>query len=170
MCFFLTSIISLSASRIEHTKAKVLITSSYALESYKKIELAHDFVEKALEKSQHKPKVLCLNRNKSDSIPKSFADFDSQMKKMEKEPICKPEVRENERARNTYDQCLLKILDSRHPVYYLHTSGTTGAPKALCRENGGQAVAIYNAMWDIFGVRGFGDTMFAASDVGWVVG
>nr|WP_307086653.1 AMP-binding protein [Arthrobacter agilis] len=55
------------------------------------------------------------------------------------------------------------------PLYILYTSGTTGSPKGVVRDNGGHAVALTWSMRAIFGV-GPGDTMLTASDVGWVVG
>lgn len=55
------------------------------------------------------------------------------------------------------------------PLYILYTSGTTGTPKGVVRDNGGHAVALAWSMAHIFGV-GAGDVFWAASDVGWVVG
>lgn len=60
-------------------------------------------------------------------------------------------------------------VKSSDPLYYLHTSGTTGKPKALVRPNGGHAVQLLHSMEEIYGIRQ-GDVMCAFSDIGWVVG
>ena len=55
------------------------------------------------------------------------------------------------------------------PLYILYTSGTTGVPKGVVRDNGGHAVAMAWSMDKVYGVKA-GEVFWAASDVGWVVG
>ncbi len=72
-------------------------------------------------------------------------------------------------ARDAGEEASCTPVASTDPLYVLYTSGTTGQPKGVVRDNGGHMVALRWSMEHFFGVNA-GDVFWAASDIGWVVG
>jgi propionyl-CoA synthetase len=147
------------AQRIEASQPKAILTASCGIEGSKGALPYQPMVRGALEQSPHKvPKTIIWQREQS-----KWND-----------------IRENDGERN-WQQLVKKARDSglkadNVPVkssdglYIIYTSGTTGLPKGVLREAGGHAVGLNLSIRYLFGIRGPGDVMFTASDVGWVVG
>ncbi len=139
------------AIRIEDARPNVIVTASGAIEGQKTLAYG-PMVDKAIELSAHKPeKVIMYQRQfvKAAMKPGRDLDWEELMAK------AKPAGCTNVQATD--------------PLYILYTSGTTGKPKGVVRDNGGHAVALRWSMRYIYNVEP-GDVFWAASDVGWVVG
>ncbi len=139
------------AIRIDHAKPKMLISASGAIEGKKLIEYK-PLLDKAMELADHKAeKCIIFQRDFVQAELQDDRDVDWQEIISGADPVdCVP----------------VKATD---PLYILYTSGTTGMPKGVVRDNGGHAVALHWSMKNIYDVQP-GDVYWAASDVGWVVG
>lgn len=145
------------AVRIDDAQPTVLVTASGGLEPGRTVEYL-PLVAEALELSHGSIHTVIVKerRNVPGTIKRydggngvSWLDWDAAV------------------AQTTPADCIpVKATD---PLYVLYTSGTTGNPKGIVRDNGGHAVALTWSMRNIYNIKP-GEVMWAASDVGWVVG
>jgi len=139
------------ATRIDDAKPKLIISASCGIEIARVIEYK-PLLDQAIELSTHKPQTcVILQRPQAEASLIAGRDVDWQEAMQQAQPAdCVP-------------------VAATDPLYILYTSGTTGMPKGVVRDNGGHLVALKWSMEYIYGVKP-GDVYWAASDVGWVVG
>jgi len=139
------------ATRIDDAKPKLIISVSYGIEVNKTIEYK-PLIDKAIELSKSKPDNVIIYQRphiKAEMTPGRDVDWLD--------------------AVNGIDPAGCTHMQATDPLYILYTSGTTGIPKGVVRDNGGHIVALKWSMQNIFGVQP-GEVFWAASDIGWVVG
>src|SRR6266480_4451205 len=144
------------ATRIDDAKPKLILSASCGLEPGRIVQYK-PLLDEAIRVAGHKPEAcLILQRPQGDAALVPLRDHD--WAKLRDEAIVF--------ARSVYDCVPVAATD---PLYILYTSGTTGIPKGVVRDNGGHMVALKWSMQNFYGVNP-GEVYWAASDVGWVVG
>lgn len=139
------------AIRIDDAKPKLIVSASCGIEG-KKLIPYKPLLDKAIDIASFKPeKCIIFQREQLSADLIQGRDVDGQKEMVQASPA----------------NCI--SVSSTDPLYILYTSGTTGKPKGVVRDNGGHAVALKWTMKYLYGVEP-GDVFWAASDVGWVVG
>ena len=146
------------ATRIDDAEPKLILSASCGIEPGRKVEYK-PLLDKAIEIATKKPAatlVFARPELACSLVEGRDHDWASAVAKTRDEIASGRDV-----------PCVpVKATD---PLYVLYTSGTTGKPKGVVRDNGGHMVALHWSMEAIFGTKA-GETFWAASDVGWVVG
>ena len=140
------------AARIEDAAPKVVVAASCGIEPNRTIPYK-PMLDAAIRRSAHKPDhCVILQREQVEAeLGENDVDWATVMRS---DAIAPAECVE---------------VAATDPLYVLYTSGTTGKPKGIVRDNGGHAVALTWSMKNLYGIEP-GEVFWAASDVGWVVG
>ncbi len=139
------------STRIDDAKPKLILSASCGIEVNRIIPYK-PLLDEAINLAAHKPdRCLIMQRpqNRANLLPDRDVDWNEALSKA------------------TPAGCV--SVAATDPLYILYTSGTTGIPKGVVRDNGGHAVALKWSMEHVYGI-GAGEVYWAASDIGWVVG
>ncbi len=139
------------ATRIDDARPKAILSASCGIEGARVIPYK-PLLDAAIQMAIHKP-AFCIVLQR----PQEHAEMTAGRDHDWNEAVA---------AAEPHDCVPVKATD---PLYILYTSGTTGQPKGIVRDNGGHAVALKWSMKNIYNIEP-GEVYWAASDVGWVVG
>ncbi len=143
------------ATRIDDAKPKLILSASCGIET-NRIVPYKPLLDEAIALAESKPqRCIILQRKEHRCTLTSQRDLDY-------EEAVKPAIATGQKT-----ECV--PVAATDPLYILYTSGTTGQPKGVVRDNGGHMVALKWTMEHHYGVKP-GEVFWAASDVGWVVG
>ena len=139
------------ATRIDDATPKLILWASCGLEPGRVVAYK-PLLDQALEIAQHAPDYCVLLQREAEPA----------------EPVAGRDLDWMELAGGASPADCIPVL-ATDPLYILYTSGTTGKPKGVVRDNGGHAVALHWSLENIYAMQP-GDVFWAASDIGWVVG
>jgi propionyl-CoA synthetase len=138
------------AARIDDAKPKVIVSASCGLEPTRIVEYK-PMLDESIQLAKHKPDRCIILQREQHVVELGPTDMDWKDAMAMAEPA----------------ECV--SVAATDPLYILYTSGTTGKPKGIVRDNGGHAVALTWSMKNVYNIEA-GDMWWSASDVGWVVG